>query len=135
MVEPAAIKSIKGLSTTEDGKAVSFVIETDDGTETPLKCMTHDLDKFVQPFINIAQFASTKMSREDLQALAPTEQVVANPIPASRIGVGEGRHPTEIFLGVHLGTLALWFSLEATELKKLETVIRQLVPHGTMNPQ
>jgi hypothetical protein len=130
------LATISNMGTLDDGNAVAFTIETEDGNRLALHCLLPELGDI---FCALATLA--KAAGEERNAPTPEPPATHNylaPIPAQGIGFQAGRTPDETLLVVRLYGFDMAFSVPSSGLVRLADDVARIartLSAGSNQPQ
>ncbi len=123
-IAPDFIKSLKNGAAQQDGQAVAFDIETEDGEEHSYACTTGDLEKLLSWLIGLGLLADQHSAESGIVADGAAKKTIsAVPIRIKQIAAGAGDAPGELVIGFDLGAFDLAFSLPAEAVDQLRRAI------------
>lgn len=123
-IAPDFIKSLKNGAAQQDGQAVAFDIETEDGEEHSYACTTGDLEKLLSWLIGLGLLADEHSAKSGIAVDDTAKKTInAVPIRIKQIAAGAGDAPGELLIGFDLGAFDLAFSLPTEAVDSLRRAI------------
>lgn len=123
-IAPEFIKSLKNGASQQDGQAVAFDIETEDGEEHSYACTTADLEKLLSWLIGLGLLADKNRVDSGIVADGTAKKTIsAVPIKIKQIAAGAGDAPGELVIGFDLGAFDLAFSLPTDAVVQLRNAM------------
>ncbi len=125
--EPAFIRSLTNGAAQQDGSAVAFEIEANDGQSYPFACATGDVEKIVSWLIGLGVLAEqTRLAQEGTET-KPKTTMSATAVPAKQAAIAAGQGPGEVVVGFDMGLFDLAFNLPHEAAKRLHAALGSAV--------
>lgn len=121
--EPAFISSMSNGAAQQDGSAVAFEIQTNDGNSYPFACATVDVEKVVSWLIGLGVMADDARRAQGGAGPAPKTQMSATPVPVRQVALGAGKGPGEVTVAFDMGLFDLAFNLPQEAAKTLHAAL------------
>lgn len=116
---PAFISSMANGAAQQDGSAVAFEIQTNDGQSYPFACATVDIEKVVSWLIGLGVLADNARRAQGGDEPAPKTSMNATPVPVKQVAIGAGPGSGEVAVAFDMGLFDLAFNLPQEAAKKL----------------
>ena len=123
---PAFISSMTNGAAQQDGSAIAFEIQTNDGNSYPFACATVDVEKVVSWMIGLGVMADDAR-RAQGGAPAPKTQMSATPVPVKQVALGAGKGPGEVAVAFDMGLFDLAFNLPQEAAKNLHAALDKAI--------
>ncbi|HUT50780.1 MAG TPA: hypothetical protein VM325_15690 [Alphaproteobacteria bacterium] len=120
---PAFISSMANGAAQQDGSAVAFEIETNDGQRYPFACATVDVEKVVSWLIGLGVLADNARRAQGGGEPAPKASMNATPVPVKQVTLGAGQGAGEVAVAFDMGLFDLAFNLPQEAAKKLHAAL------------
>jgi len=128
-IAPDFIKSLKNGAAQQDGQAVAFDIETEDGEEHSYACTTADLEKLLSWLIGLGLLADQHSANSGSVTDGTAKKTIsAVPIRIKQLGASAGDAPGELIIGIDLGAFDLAFSLPPEAVESLRRTLSKIPP-------
>jgi len=119
---PAFISSMSNGAAQQDGSAVAFEIQTNDGQSHPFACATVDVEKVVSWLIGLGVLADNARLAQGGEP-APKTSMNATPVPVKQVALGAGQAPGEVAVAFDMGLFDLAFNLPQEAAKNLHAAL------------
>jgi len=123
---PAFISSMTNGAAQQDGSAVAFEIQTNDGKSYPFACATVDVEKMVSWLIGLGVMADQARKSRGGKS-APKSQMSATPVPVKQVALGAGQGPGEVAVAFDMGLFDLAFNLPQEAAKNLHAALGKTI--------
>jgi len=126
--QPAFISSMTNGASQQDGSAVAFEIQTNDGRSHPFACATVDVEKMVSWLIGLGVLADdTRRARGGGSESSAKTEIRATPVPVKRVALGAGKGPGEATVAFDMGLFDLAFNLPQEAVKNLHAALGKAI--------
>jgi hypothetical protein len=119
---PAFISSMTNGAAQQDGSAIAFEIQTNDGNSYPFACATVDVEKLVSWLIGLGVLADDAR-RAKGGTPAPKTSMSATPVPVKQVALGAGKAPGDVAVAFDMGLFDLAFNLPQEAAKTLHAAL------------
>jgi hypothetical protein len=124
---PAFISSMSNGAAQQDGSAVAFEIQTNDGNSYPFACATVDVEKVVSWLIGLGVLADDARRAQGGADPAPKTQMSATPVPVKHVALAAGKGPGEVAVAFDMGLFDLAFNLPQEAAKTLHAALGKAI--------
>jgi len=120
---PPFINSMTKGAAQQDGSAVAFEIQTNDGQSHAFACATVDVEKMVSWLIGLGVMAEEARQSRGRAASATKTSITATPVPVKRVALGAGTAAGEVTVAFDMGLFDLAFNLPQEAAKNLHAAL------------